>query len=289
MVLPDPFAGNPDCPICHGTGSYQTGENDSKQCSCAFWKLAAKRMGPEIAKADRIFESPIYTPGTEGGKPIVDRSEENLFLKGYWVDLLPHFRLVLSYKLMDRGFIYNFLFTEDERLLQVWLGKESYLARSKKKRDDEITYNSLRDFIGEDQDLVVIRLGRLGYKNQAMPGVLKEALLIRQRSKKTTWLVEEPDSLFGPNNRSFNDEVGGLIFRSFNIIDLTGKETPRVVEQRGGHDERPKSEPGMVIDEDDPVPEPKPREVLVPSVSFDDDPIVNRDSKKSFKKKGWGR
>jgi hypothetical protein len=113
----------------------------------------------------------------------------------------------------------------DEKLKTIWLGQESYGQRAKGVRDGVTTYNSLADLVGSDVDLMIIRLGFLGHKNVAMPGILKEALMIREFACVPTWIVEVPTSIFGPGHFSYTEEVGAYIDDHFEILNLTRKES----------------------------------------------------------------
>ena len=193
-------------------------EDDSRvlQCICSYAKTLKAYLGPEIASADNITRSPLYALGEKGGAPKIDRSTENLFLKAYWSDLLPHLKWTLACK----GPMFRYRVVTDEKIKTVFLGNESYRGRAKDVRDDIVTYNSIGDLVGPDLDLVILRLGFLGYKNVAMPGILKEALMLRESAMKPTWIVEVPSSLFGYGHFSYNEDVGSYIERTFQVVNL---------------------------------------------------------------------
>jgi hypothetical protein len=145
------------------------------------------RLTPLLYEAPRIMESPLYTPPkVRGESAVVNRTKENLFLYGVtYPKLLPHLRLVfaclpIKFKLVD-----------DSRLRDVFVGGESYQSTPKTAREVRETNNVIADLVGKDFDLVVIRLGALGYKNIAAPGILREALMVREGIGKPTWLFED--------------------------------------------------------------------------------------------------
>jgi hypothetical protein len=193
-------------------------EDDSRvqQCICSYAKTLKTYLGPEIALADNITRSPLYALGEKGGAPKIDRTDENLFIKSYWSDLLPHLKWTLACK----GPMFRYRVVTDEKIKTVYLGNESYRGRAKDVRDDVVTYNSIGDLVGPDLDLVILRLGFLGYKNVAMPGILKEALMVRESAMKPTWIVEVPSSLFGYGHFSYNEDVGSYIERTFQVVNL---------------------------------------------------------------------
>lgn len=287
------------CAICHGTGFFLK-EETQKECICTLIKVIALKLGPEIGMAPNI-KSPLFLPGEPGEEPVVDRTKTNLFLKGWWSDLLPHFKWALVCKLGTVGpRSYFFHIVTDERLKSVWLDKEAYSSRAKKKREEVPTYNSLSDLIGNSYNLVIIRLGFLGYKNIAMAGILKEALMIRQALMLPTWIVEEPDSIFGPGHFSFNEEVGDYILQRFEILNFT-KDREVEVTPRGVEGSTPVDE-GMAVDEElerrpmRPVgarsrPQMPEERLKAKTYAVEDDPLISgggRYKRNDFRKKPSG-
>jgi len=214
----------PICGRCKGTGTLPTGDDMTvQQCICAYSRALKAHLGAEIATAPVITQSPLFVAGPSGDAPKVDRTDENLFIEGYWRDILTHMKWALGCK----GPFFRFRMVTDEKLKVVYLGAESYGSRAKGKRDEVTTFNSLADLVGADLDLLIIRLGFLGYKNQAMAGILKEALMIREFACKPTWIVEVPTSIFGPGHFSFSEEVGDYIAENYEIVNLTKHESAR--------------------------------------------------------------
>src|SRR5690606_6881956 len=114
-----------------------------------------------------VTDSPLLSLGEEK----VDRTGDNLVLVGCkWVNLLPHLKWALGVK----GIGFRYRIVTDLDIKTVFVGSESYAQRSRSRRDDMATYNSLGDFVGSDYQLAIIRLGFLGHKNIAGAGSLKE-------------------------------------------------------------------------------------------------------------------
>jgi hypothetical protein len=260
-----------------------------QQCLCAYAKTLKTYLGPEIAAAPTITRSPLYTLGPKGESPAIDRTGENLFIKSYWTDLLPHLKWALACK----GPMFRFRVVTDEKLRTVWVGNESYKQRAKSERDDLMTFNGLGDIIGPDYDLVILRLGFLGYKNAAMPGVLKEALMIRESALKPTWVVEVPSSLFGPGHLSYSEDVGGYIERLFEVVNLVRErsETDLPHGIYGGIEE-PIEDVGMGAHTPMPervvVSQPKERFTAPPAI-VEDMGAVMGDNRKFKKNGGFGK
>lgn len=152
----DEFCSNPNC----HDGWIPDGDNHETQCPCLFWKSVFKRMGLEIAKAPKIPSSPLLTVGQVGSKAI-DRTRDNLFIKGWWRDVASHLFIVLSSK-MIKDLWYPFKIVTENDIFNVRMGLNAYNARPRSRRDEIPVYNTLADFIGGDFELVIIRLGSVG-------------------------------------------------------------------------------------------------------------------------------
>jgi hypothetical protein len=168
------------------------------------------------------MESPLYQAGSRGEPAQLDRTKENLFLKTFWIDLLPH----LKWALVCKGPLFRYRIITDEKLKTVFVGAESYIQRPRNKRDDITTFNSLGDLLGADYDLVLIRLGFLGRPNKAIAGALKEALMLRESVLKPTWLIEEPLCCFGPGYFAYSADNAAYIERLYKVIDFTDPSRP---------------------------------------------------------------
>jgi hypothetical protein len=208
-------------------------------------------LGPDLSGAVRIRESPLYAIDTSFNVTR-DRTSENLFIKSSWPVLLPHLRLSIGHHHhIDPAFRFTIL--TDERVINVYVGNENYKARS--GRNSEGNINGLKDLV-EAPNLVVVRLGFLGYKNIAAPGALKQALMIREAALKPTWVVQNP---VGDYPISWNEEVAAYIHEHFDVVDM--RNIPE-----------PEGPPTMAVDEEETAPKPKidPGPVeLVPTVGDD--------------------
>lgn len=212
------------CSKCSYTGFIRLNGDDTRvqQCICSYAKTLKAYLGPEIASAPTITKSPFYEVGPKGEAPRVDATRENLFIKSYWSDLLPHLKWALGCK----GPLFRYRVVTDEKIKTVYLGNESYRTRAKDVRDDVETYNSIGDLVGPDQDLVIVRIGFLGYKNIAMPGILKEALMLRESAMKPTWIVELPSNPFVPGHFSYSEDIGTYVSRLYRTVEVQGTGDP---------------------------------------------------------------
>jgi hypothetical protein len=197
-------------------------------------------LTPQLYEAPKITESPLYTPGQGRGDPaIINRTKENLFIRGVTLaGLLPHLRLVfaclpIKYKIVD-----------DSRIRDVFVGSESYTSKTKALRELKESNNAIADLVGREFDLVVIYLGKLGHKNIAAAGVLREALMVREGLGKPTWLFEDSDpTVRWEHSRDL--DVEQYIEKRFTNVDLdpggplADVETHIVVDEDDGLREAP--------------------------------------------------
>lgn len=243
----------PGCPICNSpNGRIEIDEHGStKQCACSFRADIRKRLPPDISEATPILASPLLQ--IKGpGEVVVDLTDEDLFIKSYWYNLAPHLLLVLTSKMLG-NLMFPFRIVTDSDLRDVYVGARAYTSRSRANREDIPTFNGLADYVGADKELVIIRLGALGHRNRAMPGIFRETLLLRRSLCKPTWIVEEPDSIFGPGHFAYNSEVAEFIRQNYQVVDLTDPNDTRPVVPRGVAGAPLEEDEGMSLD---PTPAP---------------------------------
>jgi len=177
-------------------GTIKDAEDRMRHCPNMARKLKIanirERLGI-LCKATSIKTSPLFTPSVKEGAPLVDLTTQNLFIRGVTKNgLHPHLKLALAGKMWTNP-TYAYKIVEDHRLKDVYLGGESFRNRTPTQRERNETTNIISDIVGEAFDLVIIILGTLGYKNIAAPGILKEALMVRESLGKATWLFESKD------------------------------------------------------------------------------------------------
>lgn len=211
-----------------------------RQCDNLYARQLADHLGPELAKIRYVTESPLLRIGPEGVE--YDLTKSNLLIGGCpWHNLKPHLKWALGKR--RPGFnplLFFWLILTDENLKDIWVGNKQYKALSLEKREEVKTYNALGDLL-EGRDLIIIKLGYFGQRNRAAPGILKEALLIREAQGKPTWLVHDPKRRW---DISFNPDVAEYVKENFKGVKIEptadpGVETPTdiVVDDDDGEDE----------------------------------------------------
>jgi hypothetical protein len=266
------------CEVCKGQGFIEVDDFTSMLCSCARNRLMRAHLGPEIASAKKIKSSPLFKRGPTPQEPIQDRTQENLFIRGPWQLLLAHFR----YTLICKGLLFRFQIVTDQRIKTVFVGAEAAQSRTREERESsKKSYNSLADIVCE-HDLLILRLGFLGHKNQAMAGALKEALMLREVQHMPTWIVDMPGNEFVNGHRAFSEENSDYIFSHFAVLDFTNTEKPAThapIPER-----QPAVEPPRFDEKDQPL-----EEDARPSVEPDDVAGIMGESatnKRKYKKFG---
>jgi hypothetical protein len=183
------------------------------------------QMGAEILKVKHVKNSPLYVLGKPGEPVIEDLTQQNRIIRNTsYGAFLAH----LKWALVCRGLTFRCKIVTDRDLVHVYVGNTAYKSRPVGKRDDMEIYNQLEDYVGGNWDLVVIRLGQLGHKNKAAPGVLKESLMLRDNLNRTTWLVEDPDNSW---SASRDDAVEEYVRKHF--VSLTLDDADPGIEIRG--------------------------------------------------------
>lgn len=205
------------CVHCGGRGVIDKDDMTAIMCICTKFRLLRIHLSkdtPDILHAADVKESPLYVLGSEKGKPSRDRTKDNLFLCGLWRNVVSHLKWTLYFK----GLTYTYRIVTDERIKNVAVGNESYKGKTEDDRKLTESVNGLRDLV-EDPDLVIVRLGFLGYKNIAAPGYLKEALMIRESAGKPTWLVEGAVK-YEYDHRAYSPETYSYIHSRFETLAL---------------------------------------------------------------------
>lgn len=236
---------------CDGRGYTRVDDMTVQTCTNIYRRQLAQHLGPEIAGVVHT-KSPLLKLRPGGGEPLVDLTKRNLLIKCHWMGFLPHLKWVLGFK----GVLYSHHIITDERIKNVFVGSEAYKARPASTRDQVATFNSVNDLVSLDYDLVVVKLGYLGYKNQAAAGALKETLLYRASINRPLWLLEDPDRNW---THSHDPDVAQYVDEQFATVELKSKSTgtpkPVEVEEVPGMSESEEEPPTdiehFIVSEDD--------------------------------------
>lgn len=259
----------PNVAGCEGRGYIRRADDDLVVDSCPniYRRQLAQHLGPEIVGAPAIPSSPFLKLNPAGGEPLIDLTQENLYIVGCtWRGLLAHLRYTLGFKRTKH--IHKII--TDERIKNVFVGSESYKSRPQRVREDIDTFNNIADLVGATYHLVIIKLGYLGYKNQAAAGALKEALLHRESIGLPTWLVNDPERSW---THSYDPDVAQFVSDRYTEItidpvagyaprDPDGPGTPEDSGLVVDEEDPPSTAEAFEVEEDPPPPPPSPRRTV---------------------------
>jgi hypothetical protein len=190
------------CDLCGGEGARYVAENTRRMCICRVRQIIRSQLGALLDVPSLPQPSPLFRHATE-----------NLKIAGTWDDVAPHVRQTVVYCIYRRlPEVWSWGLHTDHDLLS------AYLAKPAASGDDEAQL-TMRDLMDRDRALVIIRLGFLGYKNAAMPGILYEAL--RYREGLATWLVIGDDA-FEKGHLSWDEKVSNYIDADFQPVEIDG-------------------------------------------------------------------
>ncbi len=198
-------------PGCDGRGHIPVDAEGTtmRMCRNLYIKSLKEHLGSDISLVQHVQESPLFKRGK------LDRTGDNVFITGCsWWEFLPHLKLALACK----GLVFSFKIVNDQQIKNVFVGNE----HRKVRLYGEAFNNSLGDFIGDNVELAIIRLGFLGYKNIAAAGSLKEALLIRNSLGLATWIFEDTEY---PWVHSRDMDVEYYIQNQFDQVCIKGSDS----------------------------------------------------------------
>lgn len=207
-TAPDPST----CTICGGEGYRSLDKNNrdyKTPCACTLRYLYYKSLGSAMYHATKIDDSVLE-----------NHLGKDVFIKGNRRDVLPHLRITLIKQ--GTGFFHRV--TNDSELIDAWLSKDK--ESSKNAGSTGITYTSLRDLV-EDPTLLIIFLGVLSYSNRALPGVLLEALRIREHAGKPTWIIATHKTPFKPGHFAYSPETEEFFNTSCEVVDFPATQATR--------------------------------------------------------------
>lgn len=194
-----------ECPICQGRQYLPMGNNNEyrRPCVCTLRRIYEASLGREIYNARPLEESP-YT----------NKVRNSLFIKANRRDILPHIR----HALICQGTKFFHRITNDSALMDAWLAKDK--ESSKEEGSTSVTYTSLRDLV-EDPKLLILFLGVMSYSNRALPGVLLEALRIREFAGKPTWVIASHQKPFVQGHLAYSPEGEEYLVENFELCTIT--------------------------------------------------------------------
>lgn len=204
-----------NCEKCGGTGYLPLAEDDPE-----FIELVEMYGNPVIAQTttqrcecllEQQFRSwvgkPIYEAEIVEESPLTELIDEDIFISASHREFLAHIRYVLE----RQPFTFFWKAVSDAELRDIFVGN-----------DEKVTAISN---IVRNPELMIIRLGVLSYKNVAMPGLILEALRIRQMEGKPSWVVNPKDKPFNSGHLAWSGELEYFLGENFKEIAVSTKSS----------------------------------------------------------------
>jgi hypothetical protein len=116
---------------------------------------------------------------------------------------------------------YTHRVTSDREIVGVRLGKRDSLHDivSDEMFLEVASFKDIDDFLRPPQ-LVIVRLGDMGYKNVAAAGWVYEAINMRVLENKRTWVMVTPTHAYIPGHLAYCDDLSLLLERTFTAVNV---------------------------------------------------------------------
>lgn len=204
------------CQRCGGQGFIWQDSFNMEKCICSLEASLEQKLHDSIRgitthiSADKLAKSGVSL-------------DADLYLKVPWHKARVWLASAIRERHRSRSFVHNVV--SDSEILSAWLSPARRETFEGDERDGLFTQRvaTLEDLI-RPPELLVIRLGILGYKNQAMSGILLESLMLRKEiERKPTWVVVDPDEPLVDGHRCWSSVLEKYLDNHF--ITKTIKRT----------------------------------------------------------------
>lgn len=199
--------GDPDCPKCRGRGCLDRQDGvytTASPCACA----RVRRLRETILRCwplDAVQAAPATASLLTG------RLGTSLRVRAARDSLLAH----LGAALRKHNKIELVRLTTDADLATAWLARagevrDDEVAERLASREEEDSYTRLIDLVAPPA-LLVVRLGVKAAKLSSLPGIVLEAVQIRQERSKATWIVDSDAQPLAPGHLAYSDALADAL------------------------------------------------------------------------------
>lgn len=219
-----------NCDACGGTGYLPVSEEDEEFESLKEMYGTDMIAGMAKERCDCLLEvqfkqwvgGAIYNADEREESFLLDRLEDNLFIRASHQNFLSHWK----HTLQQQEFTFFWRLVTDSKIRDIFVGNDE-------------KFHALSSLV-HNPELLVIRMGVLSYKNVAMPGLILEALKIRQFEDKPTWVVNDPDNPFQKGHLAWSGELEYFLEQNFETVVLqdesNGNSSSNSNKNNGGPD-----------------------------------------------------
>lgn len=206
---PTKSAGDPACSSCGGAGVTRKREGMwlvATPCACAHRRQLAdaiQRCWPaDVIKAARFKPAASVLTGRTG---------MNLWVRAERDVLAAH----LARALPELGRIELVRIASDADLATAWLARAGDKVRDEEvreamSRDDEDRFERLVD-LAAPPALLIVQLGVKAAALKDLPGLVIEAIHLRQQRGRPTWVVDTATKPLAPGHLAYSEEIARLL------------------------------------------------------------------------------
>jgi hypothetical protein len=210
-----------DCPLCKGRGVVLVPKEErpvyalpgtTKFCECVYKRDLMLNL--------RSGWKPLTKVRSTEGSPLIGRTRANMWVRANEKEIKGHLRAAV----LKHSPRWRFKVITDADLMTTWLysANEVYDADvgQARARGDNTT-SRVSDLV-EPWDLLIIRMGYKGARNQAMPEVFLEALLHREHLDRPTWVLDSPKQPLRQEHRAWDEVVQEHMNDYFEFLEIGG-------------------------------------------------------------------
>lgn len=199
-----------NCEKCGGTGYLPMSEDDEEYSVLKDMYGTDMIAGMARERCDCLLEvqfqqwvgGAIYNAETREESELLEHLDDDLFIRASHQQFLAHWKHTLRHQ----DFTFFWRLVTDSKMRDIFVGNDE-------------KFHALSSLV-HNPELLVIRMGVLSYKNVAMPGLILEALKIRQFEDKPTWVVNDPDNPFKAGHLAWSGELEYFLEQNFDTVVL---------------------------------------------------------------------
>jgi len=195
--------GDPNCPICKGSGhqlkEMGVGPPGVVSCACLHKQKILNHLERGCVGLSRVYDI--------DETPLVKYHNKNLWVTGSNRAFRQHLRKVA----LEVGLSWDFKVVPDGDLPRAWLANMStYEILDLEMSAMEPTASTFEDLI-EPPGLLIVQLGVRSLKMTPMPDAVRETLTRRDFLDKPTWITDQPQYRFQEGHICYSDRVMDIL------------------------------------------------------------------------------
>jgi hypothetical protein len=188
------------CPHCKNKGFIWVNHFDMEKCICSLQESLEQKLHPTL----RGITSHLSAKKLKKNGISID---SDLYLQSPWHKARIFLASAIKERHRTKPFNHNVV--ADSEILNAWLSPARRESFEGDERDAQFAQQvATLDDLVRPPDLLIVRLGILGYKNQAMAGILLESIMLRREvERKPTWVIIDPDEPLVEGHRCWSQAL----------------------------------------------------------------------------------